>query len=108
MNLVFRYHELGIEGIPSAILQQILGGTHAIKVKTATSGMIMLTTNKVIKCVKDYYDTEEGMKPLKKVSNQCYYVQNSLGIKNVQNYQCATCHLHCMDMAKEGKLIRKI
>lgn len=108
MNLVFRYYELGIEGIPATMLQQILGGSHAIRVKAATPGMLMLTTNKVIKCVKEYYDTEEGIKPLKKVSNQCFYVQNGLGIKNIPNYQCAQCHLHCIDMVKEGKLIRKV
>jgi hypothetical protein len=107
MNLVYRYYELGIEGIPSSMLQQILEGTHAIKVKVASPGMIMLTTNKVIKCVKEYYNTKEGMKPLKKVSNQCYYVQTGLDIQNVGNYQCAQCHLKCSNMLKEGKLIRK-
>lgn len=108
MNLVFRYHKIGIEGIPSAMLRQILEGSHATKVKMANGGMLMLTTNKIIKCVKEYYNTQEGMKPLKKVSNQCYYVQTGLGITNVNNYACAHCHLKCQDMIKEGKLIRKL
>lgn len=108
MNLVNRYFQAGIEGIPYFEFKQILEGKHPVRVKISNGGMVMLSTNKTIKCTKHYYAPLTGPLSLKKVTNECYYVQTGLNIKGVQNYDCSSCHLKCLQMREEKALIRKI
>jgi hypothetical protein len=99
LNLVRLYLGAGIEEIPLAQLESILRNNNSVKVRIASQGMIMLSTKKVIKCVKEYYRTPEGHVASKKnISNRCYYVQKELGITNVSNYDCVHCHLKCIEM----------
>lgn len=106
MNLTDRYFRLGIEGIPATQLQRILMGTDSVKVKLKSNGIIMLNNNRVIKCVSEYYGRSNQPK-MKKMSNQCFAAQQSLGLEGISSYDCARCHIRCIDMQEQGHLFRK-
>jgi len=106
MNIVIRYLGIGIEGIPLNQFKNILEDKSGISVKTIGKGMLILSDNKLIKCVNNYYATRE-MKPTSKIkaSNQCYYTQKDLDIKGIANYSCKDCHLRCINKQENKELV---
>lgn len=106
MNLVTRMLGIGIEGMSTTQLKSILNGADPIKVQMSNGGMMMLTNQRIVKCVINYYG-RRNMPAMKKMSNQCFATQQALNITGVNNYSCASCHMKCMDMHDNKEIYRK-
>jgi hypothetical protein len=107
MNIIMRYLNSGIEGYTNKDLRDILEGKSSVQVQWCSNGTIMLNNLRMIKCVKEYYVKEGMIKSNKKMSNECFQVQKSLNVSSVTNYNCSTCHIHCISRREAGELIKK-
>ncbi len=92
MELVHRYFNKGIEGIPYNSLKEIMVnrshfGTH---IDSINHGVIILSDNTIIKCVKNYY-SEPNLGVCKK--DTCFGVLSHFGFKNsIEINNCPSCH----------------
>lgn len=119
MNLVSLLNNRNIEGIQETILKEILEGTHpSVGIKYSGNGLVVLTNNKVIKCVKNYYVNPNehgkfgGSSELN--ASQCFNIQKYMGLvqpdeplATILVNRCGVCHLACLRKKEEGKLKRK-
>jgi hypothetical protein len=107
MDLIFKYINRGIEGYTDDELKRILFSEHVVTVKNVANSVMLLSNDRIIKCAAEYYASETGViVKRKKVTNECFFIQKTLGIKSVANYDCKTCHMECLRMKRENKLIK--
>ena len=109
MNLVDLYNGGFIVGLREKELEDILLNRHSmLAIKTESNGMLLLTNNKVVKCIRYYYKTKEA--PLKKTNSaaiQCYNIQQHFDIKDIGVFSCISCHLRCIQKRRR-KYIKRI
>lgn len=110
MNLVRKLVDMDtfIEGIPKEELKTILCQNHpSIRISTMRHGNIILSNNKIVKCISNYYALANGSQFKKaKTTNMCYDYQKQGDIQ-CPPYACMACHLQCLEKLKEGNLIIK-
>lgn len=108
MNLVTLFNQRQIVGISEGTLRLILEDRFPeIHVKKSGNGLIMLSNNKIIKCVQEYY-TVPGKKKIQHSGiSKCYKVQQEIGVlEEVSLNDCTRCHLACMRKKRQGELVR--
>ncbi len=105
MNLVCRYANISLEGYPLNVLADIIAGKNQVKVKTVQSGVIVLSSGKVLKCMKNYFKRPEDTTKKSKLTH-CFHIQKELGIESKIN-RCLECSTECITKLKEGSLIRR-
>lgn len=110
MNLVTQLvsRDTFIEGMHKEQIVSILNQQDpSIKISTMRHGNIILSNNKIIKCISKYYNKGSG-EPFNacKTTNMCYHYQKEANIE-CPPYSCLACHLQCLNKLKEGNLTIK-
>lgn len=110
MNLVSRLisNDTFIEGIHKETVKEILCQRHPyIKISLMRNGAIILSNNKIIKCVQRYY-YDETNRPIKEVKSihACSEYQKKLGIECAP-YSCLLCHLQCLEKLNRKEIYTK-
>lgn len=107
MNLVTQLvsNDTFIEGMHKEQVADILSQRHpSIRISTMRHGNIILSNNKIIKCIAQYYCKTDGKVFKKsKTSNLCHLYQQEADVQCAP-YSCLACHLQCLQKLKEGKL----
>lgn len=116
MDLIDLYKIRSVEGLCPiewyAILEENLendstnnfGNAHLdteIHIKNSGPGVIILSNNKIVKCVIDYYKYRDESKNNKKsstLSNQCYEVKRHFDLPVTGTKDCVSCHKMCLDL----------
>lgn len=111
MNLVTKLvsNDTFIEGIHKEEVTNILNQRHpSIRISLSRHGNIILSNNKIIKCVSRYYADSSGQPFLirKSSTHQCHEVRKAANIDCPTN-SCISCHLQCLEKLKEGNLTIK-
>jgi len=74
------------------------------------NGVMILSDNKVINCVENYYELPEGRKIKGGKGNQylrCRQIRNAYNLDTVSNLDCIRCHIACLKAEKDGEMKRK-
>ena len=107
------YRRLTIENYDLETLKNILSGRNEhITIKNINHGSIVLKdhdNHKMIKCIEKYYVTQnnERLTPTTK-NNFCWSNRMTLHfLHNVKNFDCANCHLKCMELYNDGSLKKR-
>lgn len=92
---------ISFEELSQVLLTPLSGN---VSVRTKRNGLIVLTDNRIVKCVSEYYQPV-GEKPIKASgANPCHKIHKGFAINNVPANSCELCHLQCMAKQKEGLL----
>ena len=107
------YRRLTIENYDLETLKNILlGRNEHITIKNINHGSIVLKdhdNHKMIKCIEKYYVTQnnERLTPTTK-NNFCWSNRMTLHfLHNVKNFDCANCHLKCIELYNDGSLRKR-
>lgn len=122
MDLIDLYKTRGINSIPLYKWDEILNNysnesnnkssndtfkKNNIYIKNAGPGVIILSNNDTIGCVKKYYDLRnktDNTTIKKQLSNQCYLIKQYLGIPITNTKDCVQCHKMCLNKRNDGDL----
>lgn len=113
MRFIDYYKKRLIAGIEPDRLKQILLGNTDVTARKMDNGSIILSNNKIIKCVDHYYKpaNEEDIVRCGSKSPliRCNAARKALGTNRLSRMECIQCHLMCMAYidAKSGTIKRK-
>lgn len=72
-------------------------------VSRESQGLLFLSDNGIVKCVKNYYtDKDGGLIPKSKSSDTCFSVLSEFDFFNVNRYECHKCHLRFVNLLESG------
>lgn len=101
-----------IEGIPIRELKETFSGNpfrYTIE-KILSSGSVMLSGYRIIKCVSNYYETLDGKSRENSTDNaykNCELTRKLLNVNSAARLDCKECHRRCIELLECGGLRRK-
>ena len=106
------YRRLTIENYDLETLKNILSGRNEhIIIKNINHGSIVLLDydkHKMIKCIEKYYVTCNNESLIPTINNNfCWSNRRILYFHDVGNFDCANCHLKCIELYNDGSLRKR-
>ena len=95
---------------PSQLLAVLKGEDPDIKVKGVSSGVILFSNNKTLKCVNSYYENLQGTQPQlsRNLFLSCRNIRECLGVDlSVGDACCEECHQQCLALLQAREIKRK-
>jgi len=96
---------------PSQLLSALNGEDPDVKVKGVSSGVILFSNSKTLKCVNSYYENLQGTQPQLATRNlllSCRNIRECLGVDlSVSDVQCVECHKKCLALLQSQEIKRK-